>query len=381
MSRFPKEVPALGTSDVTPIDQLLDTSLGTWRESDEGCLSNGTGLIAATWPFSQLPLSVVRSFVAALQPRSYAVGDVLVRQGEPTRELIVLLRGEAEVSLHAGGREQLLVPSPHVNVLGEIGLLTTRHSTTTVIATTPVEAGVWSAEQFNLVDNLSAQARVDRELQIGRSLAHPGLLAVYEGFEDLSTSFIAMEFCDGPSLASVIETCGPLSEPDIRCIIGQLAAVLSYLHERGICHRDLKPANVLFNSQGELKLADFGLARSANCTDLTASHELLGTPCYMAPEQLQGDRADCRADLFAVGCLIWEMLTGERLFNGGSVLEILLHHANFSLPEPNVIRPGLSRDIFSVMRNSLVREPQSRTLDLNRLAAWSSAFRSPAIHK
>jgi serine/threonine protein kinase len=165
-----------------------------------------------------------------------------------------------------------------------------------------------------------------------------------------------------------------LSEPDVRSVIGQLAAVLGYLHDQGICHRDLKPANVLFNSRGELKLADFGLARSACCSDLTARHELLGTPCYMAPEQLQGDRADCRADLFAVGCLVWEMLTGNRLFDGASVLAIALQQAKFSLADADVIRPGLSRDIYEVLSGSLVREPQDRTLDLKRLAAWSSVI-------
>lgn len=426
-------------------EQLLDTSPGTWFKPDDGSLPSETEMITATWPFSQLPLAVVRSFVAALQPRNYTAGDVLVRQGEPTRELIVLLKGEASVYLRAGGREQLLVTSPHVNVLGEIGLLTTHHSTTTVIATSAVEAAVLPAEQFhelgrqfpvfrtammqllakrlgqhdtdalvgkvvhgyriqrcagrggmavvyeaeaptgdlrvalkmmshNLVDSPDAHARFDRELQLNRSLEHPGLLAVYEGFESLSTSFIAMEFCDGPSLASMIQSRGPFSEPDVRSVIGQLAAVLGYLHDQGICHRDLKPANVLFNSRGELKLADFGLARSACCSDLTARHELLGTPCYMAPEQLQGDRADCRADLFAVGCLVWEMLTGNRLFDGASVLAIALQQAKFSLADADVIRPGLSRDIYEVLSGSLVREPQDRTLDLKRLAAWSSVI-------
>lgn len=413
-----------------------------WRRPDLAALSPAMQRVASIWPFSDLPWPVFRELALSLQPRTYAAGETLITQGEPICELIVLVSGDAEVRLRSSGRDQTLVPSPHARVLGEIGLLTTRISTVSVVAATLIEgftlpaakfhrlaqrypvfrtamfqlmarrlgkheadalvgkilqgyrvlrcvgrggmAAVYEAEDLEsgervalkmmshaLVDNPAAQARFQRELQLNRTLHHRGLLATSGAFAELGTQFLVLQFCPKPNLAELLES-RPLSDEEIRSVAGQLADVVQWLHDRGICHRDLKPANVLFAANRHVKLADLGLAWSADCVDLTGQFDVLGTPCYMAPEQLHGGRPDYRADLFAFGCILWEMATGRRLFPGSSVLEILQAQANFTLPPRELIRPGLAPQIYAALERSLRCDPLQRDVSLNEIAAWGA---------
>jgi serine/threonine-protein kinase len=116
---------------------------------------------------------------------------------------------------------------------------------------------------------------------------------------------------------------------------------------------------------------DFGLARTAGDPELTHVGDVLGTPRYMSPEQLAGERVDHRADTFAFGCIVHEMLAGKPLFRGRDVVGIITSQLQWTLPQPDAIQPGLADDLYQVLRESLAKEPDARVLDLGRLVSWS----------
>jgi serine/threonine-protein kinase len=229
-----------------------------------------------------------------------------------------------------------------------------------------------------LTHDYEAQTRFQREGDICRSLEHPNILRTYDCFTSFATNFLVMEYCNGVSLADVIQHHGPLAESSVRKILGQLAAALNYAHARGICHRDLKPSNLLIDRQGTLKLADFGLARFLSSDGMTLEGRVLGTPQYMAPEQLTGKKADQRTDIFATGCIVWEMLTGQPLFSKADYFEILSFHQEWTLPPADEIVPGLSQELHDVLKQSLARKPAERTLDLGKIRHWADAA-DPAL--
>ena len=216
--------------------------------------------------------------------------------------------------------------------------------------------------------DLEMQRRFQRELEICRALCHPNILEIDDCFTAFGTNVLVLEFCDGLTLDELIRHEGPLPEGEVRWILIQLARALSYAHRRGVCHRDLKPSNVMLDRQGTLKLMDFGMARSACSPELTAQGSILGTPRYMAPEQLAGARVDFRADKFAFGSIAYEMLTGQPLFPEADYGAILARQLSWSLPPADQIREGLSPDLYAVLRQSLAIRPDDRTLDLTKLA-------------
>src|SRR5688500_8491662 len=182
----------------------------------------------------------------------------------------------------------------------------------------------------SLSDDESARRRFWREARAAASVNHPNICQLYEIGEDAGELYIAMELLEGEPLSSCLHR-GPLTVSETVPIGLAVLAALSALHARGIVHRDLKPSNVFLTPHG-VKLLDFGLARPSDLalarsvnspTDLTRSGMLVGSPGYMAPEQLTGEGLDARTDLFAAGAVLFEMLAGRPAFDGRSVFEIL----------------------------------------------------------
>jgi serine/threonine-protein kinase len=223
------------------------------------------------------------------------------------------------------------------------------------------------------LDRLATQ-RFHQEAEIVRELQHPNIVQVFERFSAFGTSFIAMELCDGPSLGDLIAHVGPLSESVVRAVTGQIAAGLAKAHRAGVAHRDLKPSNVLFTRAGTAKLADFGLARclSTDLAALTAYGQIVGTPRYMAPEQLSGERGDARSDLYALGCMVYEALVGHPLYRSERFNALLKERALWSMPESNAIRPRLEPRLYELLRQSLEEDPDMRSVDLEELAEWAA---------
>ncbi len=212
--------------------------------------------------------------------------------------------------------------------------------------------------------------RFQTECEICKRLAHPHIITIYERFSAFNTQFLAMEFCDGGTLADRLRT-GPPRETVVRRLAGQLASALACAHENGIVHRDVKPANILFDENHQLRLTDFGLARSHSVSGITSAGHIIGTPRYMAPEQLVGEPADARSDIFAFGCVVFEMLAGRPLFQEKEIMRLLRQHAVNKLPPREEIRPGMSEELYRVLEQSLSSDPEQRTLKLAEIAAWA----------
>jgi len=204
-----------------------------------------------------------------------------------------------------------------------------------------------------LAHDIRAQQRFEREIRICRALRHRNIARLLDHFASFGTRFMVVELCEGGTLDTWIRRHGPLPDNRLRTTVGQLARALAHAHRQGVCHRDLKPSNVMFASRSVVKLVDFGLAKPLGDSRLTAQGSVLGTPLYMAPEQLIGGEIDYRADLFALGCIVFAMLTGDSPFAAESLLASLLQRQNWILPPAGEIRQGLGRDIYQVLQQTL----------------------------
>src|SRR3954471_24375859 len=156
--------------------------------------------------------------------------------------------------------------------------------------------------------------RFRREAQSAANLSHPNIVGVYDSGESNGTYFIVMEYIEGRSLAQIIRDDGPLSPDRAADVATDVAAALGFAHRNGVVHRDVKPGNVLLTPSGQVKVTDFGIARAEQAEDLTKTGSVMGTATYFSPEQAQGQRLDGRADVYSLGVVLYEMLTGTPPF-------------------------------------------------------------------
>ncbi|MFO1096586.1 MAG: protein kinase, partial [Planctomycetaceae bacterium] len=227
--------------------------------------------------------------------------------------------------------------------------------------------------RHDLTYDRHAALRFQQEADIIGELQHPNIVAVLSEFTAYGTSFIAMEMCDGPSLADLIARHGRLPIRTVQAILGQLAAGLSSAHAARIAHRDLKPSNVLLTSDGTVKIVDFGLARHVTADEpgATAFGQIVGTPRYMSPEQLAGERGDARSDLFSLGCIAYEMLVGRTVFVAPRFNELLIERARWTLPAAGVIREDLPPALYQLLVHLLEYDPDVRYCDLQDVSEWA----------
>jgi eukaryotic-like serine/threonine-protein kinase len=194
------------------------------------------------------------------------------------------------------------------------------------------------------------------EVQAAARCAHPAIVAVYD-FVDAGNPAIVMELVEGSSLDRILK--GPRRRMEVVAILLQVLGGLGYAHGKGITHRDIKPANIIVTPSGQAKIADFGIAR-LNGVSLTQAGAMLGTPSYMAPEQVTGDLVDQRADLFAVGAILYEAFAGRPPFAGETVADTL---ARLSGPAPAEMAPieaARAARLVPVLRRALAKEPARR---------------------
>lgn len=230
----------------------------------------------------------------------------------------------------------------------------------------------------SLAGDERARQRFWREARAAASVNHPNICQIYEIGEDAGELFIAMELLEGEALADRLRR-GPFNVPEAIPIgLGMLSA-LSALHARGIVHRDLKPSNVFLTPHG-VKLLDFGLARQDNdqtllqsAAGLTHTGMVLGTPRYMAPEQITGHQVDARTDLFAAGVILFEMLAGRPPFEGRSVIDVL--HATLNEQPPALSGPPIVAAVDRVIRRALEKRPEERTSSAEVMSAELRAIR------
>gem|GEM_PF-6442244 len=200
--------------------------------------------------------------------------------------------------------------------------------------------------------------RFRQEAKAAGRLAHPNIVAVYDLVEDGGKTYLVMELVEGASLRRLIHKGTPFDLGAVGAIMLQLLGALEYSHSRGIIHRDIKPANLMLTGTGHIKVADFGLAR-IDQSNLTHTGELIGTPAYMAPEQVRGNSVDHRCDIYAAGVLFFELLTGARPFLG-SLPELMHKILTDPIPMPSQRVQGLPAVLDAVVAKALARRKEDR---------------------
>lgn len=218
-----------------------------------------------------------------------------------------------------------------------------------------------------LADDEVFRERLLRESRLAASLNHPNVVPVFDTGEEDGVLFISMRFVDGPDLRTLLRE-GPLTVEQTASVIGQAAAALDAAHARGLVHRDVKPANVL--TEGEhVYVADFGLTKHSDAQSGATASGVVGTVDYMAPEQIEGRQLDGRADVYALGCVLFECLTGRPPFKLENEVAVLWAHIRDDPPLPSEVNRSLSRAFDGIVDRALAKDPQRRYESAGALAA------------
>jgi serine/threonine-protein kinase len=203
-------------------------------------------------------------------------------------------------------------------------------------------------------------ARFRREAQAAAGLNHPNIVGVYDTGDQGDVHFIVMEYVEGRTLRDVIRSDGPLLPERAAEIGGAVARALSSAHEAGLVHRDIKPGNIMLTREGEVKVMDFGIARTSTGDTLTQTAAVLGTASYLSPEQAQGLPVDTRSDIYSLGCVLYEMLTGRAPFIGDSPVAIAYMHVKEDPVPPSRLNPDVPPTLDAVVLKAMAKNPANR---------------------
>src|ERR1700735_556650 len=201
--------------------------------------------------------------------------------------------------------------------------------------------------------------RFRREASSAAGLSHPNVVAVFDRGEWDGTYYIAMEYLPGRSLKAVVREHGALSPQDATDIVVQILLATRFAHKRGIIHRDIKPHNVILDEEGRAKVTDFGIAR-AGASDMTLTGSIMGTAQYLSPEQAQGHAVSESSDLYAVGVVLYELLTGQVPFEGESPVTVALKQVSVAPTPPSALNPAVTPALEAVVMRSLAKDPAGR---------------------
>jgi CRP-like cAMP-binding protein len=434
--------------DETRLDLSLQAALSRKRATQDSAVhatqETDVPFLSRCQHFSRLPMDVVACIEAEMHVDEFAAGNVLLQQGDPGTELMVLASGVAEVvTKDEQGSRYTIGRAGRGDVIGEMALLSEEPRSADVVARTDVRALVLPAETFHrlaekfidisvvltelvatrlggrtrdvladktlggyqikrrlgrggmaivyearhcesderlalkmmshrLVHDIVGRQRFQREADIVESFDHPNICRVHSRFAAFHTYFMVMEFCDGITIEALMQRRGSLPDDEIKKILGQFAAALEYAHRAGIAHRDIKPSNLMILRDGTVKLMDFGLAApfAERITDNTGS--LVGTPRYMAPEQLRGLSGGQEVDYFALGAVAYELIRFRPLFPSMDLAWLIDAHVEWDPQSFAEVCPEANEEISRALNASLAREPENRQLDLDQLAAWSA---------
>ena len=208
--------------------------------------------------------------------------------------------------------------------------------------------------------NEALRARFRHEAVAAAKLSHPAIVATYDTGDDDGTAYIVMQLVEGPTLRRMLDARGALPVGEAADIASQVAEALDHAHRNGLVHRDIKPANVLIPPDGQVKVTDFGIAKASGGEDLTSTGAVIGTARYLAPEQVNGDAVDGRADVYALGLILYEMLTGTLPFRGDSEIATAMARLT-TVPDPvRDLRPEVPPMLDAVVSRSLARDPEQR---------------------
>lgn len=233
------------------------------------------------------------------------------------------------------------------------------------------------SKEFEGPDLEEARARFFREAQMAGRLEHPDIVAILDSGEQDGLAFIAMEYVDGEDLSKHAQPGTLLPLRDLVPVMARVAEALSYAHTRGVTHRDVKPANIMINAQaGVVKIMDFGVARLSD-SSRTRTGMVLGTPSFMSPEQLAGQRIDGRSDIYSLGVTLFQLLTGRLPFENKSMALLMRAIANEPAPDVRTLRPEIPESLANVVAIALEKRPEVRYADGRQLAQDLRAIALP----
>jgi len=202
--------------------------------------------------------------------------------------------------------------------------------------------------------------RFQKEAKLAGRLQHPNIVTIYEAGRDQGVDFIAMEYIDGEPLNSMLSQSG-FTLPQRMDVVRQVALALEHAHERGVLHRDIKPGNILITRDGRVKVADFGIGKLLTAvTDLTRTGQMIGSPAYMSPEQIRGEKLDGRSDFFSLGVVFYELLTGSRPFPGDTITTLVYQILHTEPRDPLQLRSDLPPAAREVFARLLAKSPGKR---------------------
>jgi eukaryotic-like serine/threonine-protein kinase len=212
------------------------------------------------------------------------------------------------------------------------------------------------------------EKRFYQEARAAGGLNHPNIVTIYDIGRSESLCYMAMEYIEGAELRTLLLPGKPLPVQKALAIAAQVAEGLAYAHERGVVHRDIKPANIMVPETGPVKITDFGIARMRTSNVQTQTGMMMGSPKYMSPEQVIGKRADHRADLFSLGVILYEMLTGAAPFTGESVNAVMYQIVNFVPPAPSAINPASPPALDQIVARMLAKALDERAQSAAEIA-------------
>ncbi|MFI6030974.1 Stk1 family PASTA domain-containing Ser/Thr kinase [Amycolatopsis magusensis] len=210
------------------------------------------------------------------------------------------------------------------------------------------------------------QERFRREAQNAAALNHPAIVAVYDTGETQTEygplPYIVMEFVSGRTLRDIVKTEGPMTQKRAMEVMADVCAALDFSHRHGIVHRDVKPANVMITANGAVKVMDFGIARAIHDGQaaMTQTAAVIGTAQYLSPEQARGESVDARSDVYAAGCVLYELITGEPPFTGDSPVAVAYQHVREDPNPPSSVNPAVSPELDAVVLKALAKGPANR---------------------
>jgi serine/threonine protein kinase len=221
-------------------------------------------------------------------------------------------------------------------------------------------------EQFTGDDD--SVERFRREARAVAQLSHPNIVTVIDRGEQEGRQFIVFEYVDGENLKALLEREGPRPEREAIELSLQIAGALAFAHAQGLVHRDVKPQNVLLNEDGRAKVTDFGIARSVDVEGLTQTGTVMGTSDYIAPEQARGTPVDEHTDLYSLGVVLYELLTGEVPFPGENFVAVAMRHINEPPPSVRERRPEVSPRLDALLQRAMAKDPGDRFASMGALA-------------
>jgi serine/threonine protein kinase len=231
-----------------------------------------------------------------------------------------------------------------------------------------------TAEQAGTVSR-SIAGFFEREAQAAGALLHPAIVTLYDAGRDGPWYYLAMEFVEGGTFAVEIARTGKVDAARAVDVVSVVADALDFAHERGVIHRDIKPANLMILPDQSVKVADFGIARLSSAASTMTGDMMVGTPHYMSPEQVRGGKIDGRSDLFSLGVVLYEALTGRKPFQAETLAAVLNSIMNSTPPATHEIDPAIPPALSAIVAKAMSRDPESRYARGKDFAAELRRFR------